>query len=36
MGRFGLIAKGIVYFIIGFLAFKLAIGAGGEISGSRE
>ncbi|PAY18665.1 hypothetical protein CKO51_15135 [Rhodopirellula sp. SM50] len=36
LGRAGYVAKGIVYFIIGFLAFKLAIGAGGEISGSRE
>lgn len=35
-GRLGHFAKGLVYFIIGFLAFKLAIGAGGEISGSRE
>ncbi|MCM2373663.1 DUF1206 domain-containing protein [Aporhodopirellula aestuarii] len=36
LGRAGHVAKGVVYFIIGFLAFKLAIGAGGEISGSRE
>lgn len=36
LGRAGYIAKGIVYGIIGFLAFKLAIGAGGEIAGSRE
>ncbi|MEZ6088139.1 MAG: DUF1206 domain-containing protein [Pirellulaceae bacterium] len=35
-GRAGHFAKGVVYFIIGFLAFKLAIGAGGEISGSRD
>ncbi len=36
LGRAGHIAKGVVYGIIGVLAFKLAIGAGGEISGSRE
>ena len=36
LGRVGHIANGVVYFIIGFLAFKLAIGAGGEISGSKE
>ncbi|QDV47465.1 hypothetical protein Enr13x_73740 [Stieleria neptunia] len=36
LGRAGHLAKGIVYFIIGFLAFQLAIGAGGEISGSRD
>ncbi|TWU08087.1 DUF1206 domain-containing protein [Stieleria varia] len=36
LGRFGHVAKGVVYFIIGFLAFKLAVGAGGEISGSRD
>lgn len=36
LGRFGHVAKGVVYFIIGFLAFRLAIGAGGELSGSRE
>ncbi len=36
LGRAGHMAKGIVYGIIGALAFKLAIGAGGEISGSRE
>ncbi|MCO8125224.1 DUF1206 domain-containing protein [Stieleria sp. TO1_6] len=36
LGRAGYIAKGLVYFIIGLLAFKLAIGAGGQISGSRE
>ncbi|TWU51257.1 DUF1206 domain-containing protein [Rubripirellula reticaptiva] len=36
LGRAGHIAKGVVYFIIGMLAFKLAIGAGGELSGSRD
>lgn len=36
LGRAGYVAKGIVYGIIGFLAFKLAIGAGGEIAGSRD
>ncbi|TWT96245.1 DUF1206 domain-containing protein [Neorhodopirellula pilleata] len=36
LGRLGHFAKGLVYFIIGVLAFKLAIGAGGEISGSRD
>ncbi|WP_145174517.1 DUF1206 domain-containing protein [Rubripirellula lacrimiformis] len=36
LGRAGHIAKGIVYGIIGALAFMLAIGAGGEVSGSRE
>ena len=36
LGRAGHAAKVVVYFIIGFLAFRLAIGAGGQISGSRE
>lgn len=36
LGRAGHAAKGVVYGIIGLLAFKLAIGAGGEIAGSRE
>lgn len=36
LGRAGYIAKGVVYGIIGFLAFQLAIGAGGEIAGARE
>lgn len=36
LGRAGYVAKGIVYGIIGLLAFKLAIGAGGEIAGARE
>lgn len=36
LGRFGHAAKGVVYFVIGLLAFQLAIGAGGEISGSRD
>ncbi|KAA1261182.1 hypothetical protein LF1_37270 [Rubripirellula obstinata] len=36
LGRFGHAAKGVVYFVIGLLAFKLAVGAGGEISGSRD
>ncbi|KAA5542595.1 DUF1206 domain-containing protein [Roseiconus nitratireducens] len=36
LGRFGHIAKGVVYFIMGFLAFKLAIGAGGETAGARD
>lgn len=36
LGRLGHFAKGLVYFTIGLLAFKLAIGAGGEISGSRD
>ncbi|NNE01069.1 MAG: DUF1206 domain-containing protein [Pirellulaceae bacterium] len=36
LGRAGHIAKGVVYAVIGILSFKLAIGAGGEISGSRE
>lgn len=35
LGRAGYFAKGLVYFIIGGLAFRLAIGAGGEITGSR-
>ncbi|GAA5508575.1 DUF1206 domain-containing protein [Novipirellula caenicola] len=35
LGRAGYIAKGVVYFVVGFLAFKLAIGAGGQISGAR-
>lgn len=35
IGRAGYFAKGIVYFIIGFLAFKLALGVGGEITGAR-
>jgi len=36
LGRAGHVAKGVVYGIIGALAFKLAIGAGGEIAGSRD
>ncbi|EMI15752.1 membrane protein containing DUF1206 [Rhodopirellula maiorica SM1] len=35
LGRAGYIAKGVVYFVVGFLAFQLAIGAGGQISGAR-
>ncbi|QDU80061.1 hypothetical protein Pla110_17830 [Polystyrenella longa] len=35
VGRAGHIAKGLVYFIVGLLAFKLAIGAGGELSGAK-
>jgi hypothetical protein len=35
LGRAGYFAKGIVYFIIGFLALKLAIGVGGEITGAK-
>lgn len=36
LGRAGHIAKGIVYFIVGFLAFRVTIGAGGEVGGSRN
>jgi hypothetical protein len=36
LGRFGHVAKGVVYFIIGLMAFKLAIGAGGQAAGARE
>ncbi len=36
LGRAGHMVKGIVYFIIGFLGFKLAIGAGGKVTDSRE
>lgn len=36
VGRAGYFAKGAVYFMIGLLAFRLAIGAGGEIAGARE
>ncbi|MFG0260872.1 MAG: DUF1206 domain-containing protein [Novipirellula sp. JB048] len=35
IGRFGHIAKGVVYAIMGFLAFKVAIGSGNDIDGSR-
>ncbi|WP_372716195.1 DUF1206 domain-containing protein [Novipirellula sp.] len=35
LGRAGYIAKGVVYFVVGYLAFQLAIGAGGQISGAR-
>ncbi len=35
LGRAGYIAKGVVYFVVGFLAFQLAVGAGGQISGAR-
>ena len=35
MGRFGHIAKGVVYAIMGFLAFKVAIGSGSDIEGAR-
>ncbi|MEZ6044181.1 MAG: DUF1206 domain-containing protein [Planctomycetaceae bacterium] len=34
-GRAGHVIKGVVYMIVGFVAFKLAIGAGGQISGAR-
>jgi hypothetical protein len=30
LGRAGLVARGVVYGVIGFLAFKLAIGSGGK------
>lgn len=36
LGRAGHFAKASVYFIIGLLAFKLAIGAGGETADSRD
>lgn len=36
LGRAGHFAKASVYFIIGLLAFKLAIGAGGEAAGARD
>jgi len=36
MGRVGHISKGVVYFVIGVLAFRLAIGAGGEVAGARD
>ncbi len=36
MGRAGHFAKAAVYFIIGLLAFKLAIGSGGESAGARD
>jgi hypothetical protein len=36
LGRAGHIAKGVVYFIVGFLAFRVTIGAGGEVGGSRN
>lgn len=36
LGRAGHFAKAAVYFIIGLLAFKLAIGAGGEAAGARD
>ncbi|MCC9602103.1 DUF1206 domain-containing protein [Stieleria sp. JC731] len=35
-GRLGHFAKGVVYFIMGFLAFKVAIGAGGETAGAKN
>ena len=35
-GRAGHIAKGVVYMIIGFLAFQLAIGSGGETAGAKD
>jgi len=36
MGRVGHISKGVVYFVMGLLAFRLAIGAGGEVAGARD
>ncbi|MCD0458230.1 DUF1206 domain-containing protein [Roseiconus lacunae] len=36
LGRAGHIAKGCVYFIVGILAFRVAIDAGGEIGGARN
>ena len=36
-GRIGHVAKGVVYFVVGLLAFKLSIGgAGGEAGGSKN
>ena len=35
LGRAGHIAKGVVYFVVGWLAFQLAIGSGGEVTGAR-
>lgn len=35
LGRIGHWAKGIVYLVVGGLAFQLAIGAGGQITGAR-
>ena len=34
-GRFGFVAKGIVYTLIGVLAVRAALGAGGEVTGKR-
>ena len=34
-GRFGFVAKGVVYTLIGVLAVRAAFGAGGELTGKR-
>lgn len=34
--RFGLIAKGVVYSLIGILAIQAAVGSGGRVGGSKE
>lgn len=36
LGRTGFYAKGIVYLTIGILAFRVAIGAGGQLAGGQE
>jgi hypothetical protein len=36
VARLGYAAKGLVYGLVGILAFRLAIGAGGELAGTRE
>lgn len=34
--RFGLVAKGVVYSLIGILAIQAAVGSGGRVGGSKE
>ncbi len=36
VARIGFVAKGLIYIIIGFLAFKIVIGMGGETAGLKE
>ena len=36
LGRIGHFARGVVYFVVGLLAFKLAIGTGGELAGAQD
>ncbi len=36
VARLGFIAKGVIYFSIGLLAFQIAVGMGGQTAGSAQ